>query len=97
MKQKIKDLFRKACNKLFRKKTCRVVFRQTFDGTIDTHQYLGLYISPENFRKLFESAYPDGAKFLEGIRADKDRDGNECFGMDRGFYSESFISARGLK
>lgn len=69
MKQKLKDLFRKAYNKLSRKKTCRVVFGQTFDGTIDTNQYAGLYISPENFRKLFESAYPDGAKFLSNILA----------------------------
>lgn len=97
MKRKIKSLIAKAYNRLFRKKTCRVVFRQPFDGTIDTLQSVGLYISPENFRKLFESAYPDGAKFLEGIRADKDRDGNEYFGMDRGFYSESFISGRGSK
>lgn len=48
------------------------------------------------FRKMFESAYPDGAKFLEGIRADKDRDGNKCFGIDSGFYSKSFISAKGI-
>lgn len=33
MKQKIKDLFRKAYNKLFRKKTRGIIWGQSFDGT----------------------------------------------------------------
>lgn len=39
MKQKIKDLFRKVCNKLFRKKTHGTIWGQKFDGrmVLSTH------------------------------------------------------------
>lgn len=60
MKQKIKDLFRKTYNKLFRKKTSGEIFR--YDNHGDTS-----VLPPEWFRRHFEAVYPNGAKLLESI------------------------------
>lgn len=61
MKQKIKDLFRKACNKLFRKETHRTIYT---DGNHSGYHS----ISPAWFRRQFEAAYPDAAKFIKTIK-----------------------------
>lgn len=71
MKQKIKDLFRKAYSKLFRKRTrgthteAPYIFGLEFNGCGEGT----LQLNPEWLRKQFEEAYPDAAKFLNSIKA----------------------------
>ena len=73
MKQKLKDLIRKVQNKLFRKKTGGLLELVSTPANLslifDASQPMELRFSPEWFRKQFEGAYPDGAKFLDNILA----------------------------
>lgn len=96
MKQKIKNLFRKAYNKLFRKKTrgthteAPYIFGLEFNGCGEGT----LQLNPEWLRKQFEEAYPDAAKFLNSIKALPDTE--DAFILDGSFVANGIISARGL-
>lgn len=65
MKQKIKDLFRRVVNKLFRKKTRGIILGQKFDSTIGHNN---VQIGAASFKRMFESVYPDAAKFMDAIK-----------------------------
>lgn len=90
MKKKIKDLFRKVCNKLFRKKTHGIVWGQKFNGS----HYKNEPVSTADFRRLFEAAYPDAAKFMEGIKVFPDT--NDAFSLQGSFVASGLIAAGGL-
>ncbi len=64
MKQRIKDLFRKAYRKLFRKKSHEIILGQRVEVANEV-QTNSLSITPEWFRTQFERTYPDGAKLLK--------------------------------
>ena len=85
----MKKLFKKLYNKLFRKKTCRIILDQEFDSKGNT-----LNISPEYVRKQFEAAYPDGAAFLDSIKKRIDKSGNEFFEVSKGIVSDEFLCGK---
>lgn len=93
MKRKLKDLFREAYRKLFRKKTRGKVW-MGFDGSATTYYVRGVQIAPENFRELFKAAYPDGAKFLQQMHVIPDT--NDVFLFSGSFAASGFLSAMGF-
>lgn len=96
MKKKIKSLVRKAYGKLFRKKTrgtqtgASDIFSLEFNGC----QQGSLQNNPEWFRKQFEEAYPDAAKFLNSIKVLPDTE--DVFILSGSFAANGILSARGL-
>ncbi len=102
-KEIIKSFFRKAYDKLLRKKTGREPWREKFDGF-----YSEEYISKkggiskeqatEMFRKMFEEAYPDAAKFLGRLQSITGIKGyDDIFQLRGNFCATGFVSAEGLQ
>ena len=65
MKKKLNKLFRKVRNKMFRRKSCRTFWEQKFDSTIGHNN---VQINAASFKRMFEAAYPDAAKFMDAIK-----------------------------
>lgn len=91
MKQKIKDLFRKAYIKLFRKKTRGTIWGRKFYSTIGHNN---VQIDAASFKRMFEAAYPDAAKFLNLIHSLDTLD--TAFFLNGSFAATGYLSAGGL-
>lgn len=88
------SIFRKAYNKLFRRAPRGL---HTSDGIglkLDDCQQITSHLKPDWFRKQFEEAYPDAAKFLTIIRALPNA--KNTFFLSGSFIAGGFVSAEGL-
>lgn len=96
MKKTIKSLVRKAHSKLFRKKTGGTRTGASYISGLEFNgcQQGSLQFDPEWFRKQFEEAYPDAAKFLNSIKALPDTE--DAFILSGSFVANGILSARGL-
>lgn len=85
MKNRIINLFKKAYKKLFCKETRRIEWGKQFDESA---------IPPAAFRKMFEAAYPDVAKFLNSIQLFPGTE--DAFAISGSLVASELLAATGL-